>query len=263
MPRKENSLPFFLVFFTLSILLILLGTSGLLSGLTSFTNKSLEPVRNATFNLLTLSGFTNKTVEGLTAENQILHSQLADLENLITENKALKDQFAASGSNSISLLPAKVISAPGFIPGESEPSYLVIDKGSADGIRTGSAVVLRNNLVGTVISLQDNAAKVQLETNRSSSFTAKVLFDNKEVDGVAKGQGDSVFLDNVLLSQNLKDGELVLTKGDKIGTSGYPPDLVVGKIVSIEKKPSDLFQKAQVQSFINFKDLSTVFVLLQ
>lgn len=257
MQRKENSLPFFITFFVLSILLILLGESGFLSNFSSFINKSVSPVRSATFGILSLSSLKNKTIENLDLENQSLRKQLVDRQNLVSENKALKDQFAISSSNSQSLLPAKVIGTPGFIPGVSLPQFLIIDKGSKDALRIGSTIVVGNYLVGRVISLTSNNSKIELVTNKNSSFTAKIVSSSSEVVGVVKGQGNSeLVLDNVLLTQTLKKDELVLTKGDS-----YPPDLIIGKIISIDKKPSSLFQKASVKSFVNFVSLEIVFVM--
>lgn len=260
MPRKVNSLPYFLVFFALSILLILLGTTGLLNGLTGLINRGAEPVRNATFNILTLPAFRNKTIDALTSENQILRSQLSKSQSLTADDKALRDQFAQTKINPLSLLPAKVVGFPSFIPGETDPTFLVLDKGLSDGVKVGSAVILNDDLVGKVILAESSYSKVALVTSQDT-FSAKTG-KSGEILGVAKGQGSSILLDNVLLSQNLIKGDLVLTKGDlNENGQGYPPDLVVGKIVSIEKKPSDLFQKAEVQSFVNFKNLSTVFIL--
>jgi rod shape-determining protein MreC len=261
MPKKVNSLPYFLVFFILSILLIFLGTTGLISAVTGEINKAAAPIRNATYNLLTLPAFRNKTITLLTAENQELYSRLAQNQNLINEDKALRDQFAVSGNNSLKLLPARVVGFPGLIPGEVEPSYLIIDQGTDDGVVVGSAVVVKNNLIGKVISTEKGFSRVELVSSRKSSFTAKTGLDNL-ISAVAKGQGDSILLDNVTLSENLRKGDLVTTKGEVSEKGvGFPPDLVVGRIISVEKKPSDLFQKAKVQSLVNFQNLSSVFVM--
>ena len=71
-----------------------------------------------------------------------------------------------------------------------------------------------------------------------------------------------MLLDNVLLSVELKKDADVLTKGDvNEKREGYPPNLIVGKIISIEKKQSDLFQRASVKSPVDFKNLEYVFIL--
>ena len=265
MQRKENSLPFFITFFVLSLFLIFLGESGFFSSFSSFFNRGIGPVRNVTFGILTFGNLKNKTIESLSLENQNLRNQLVDKNNLINENKALKDQFANTNLKSHNLLPAKVVGAPGFVPGVSLPQFLIIDKGLRDNLKTGSTVIVGNYLVGEIISLSMDFSKVELVVNRNSSFAVKIQDPNSssQVVGVIKGQGNKeLILDNVLLTQTIRKDELVLTKGEMgENGNGYPPDLVVGKIVSIDKKPSSLFQKADVLSFINFINLETVFII--
>ena len=264
MRRSENFLPFFIVFFILSLLLILLGGSGIFNSFSSIVNKSIAPMRSSTIDLLSLKSFKNKQIKSLMDENAKLRKQISEKQSMTAENKALKDQFAKSASNSQSLLPAKVIGAPGFIPGVSLPEYLMIDKGSIDGVGLGSTIIVENYLVGKVISLTQNFAKVELVNSKNSLFSGKVVpLDGREISGIIKGKGsDEMILDNVLLSASIKKDDIVLTKGEKNEKGvGFPPDLIVGKIVSVEKKSSDLFQKAEVLSFVDFTSLSTVFIL--
>ncbi|HZJ18567.1 MAG TPA: rod shape-determining protein MreC, partial [Patescibacteria group bacterium] len=71
-------------------------------------------------------------------------------------------------------------------------------------------------------------------------------------------------LDNVLLSENLKKGDIILTKGDiDQEENGYPPDLIIGKIISVDKSPSALFQKADVVSLVDLSKLTTVFIIVK
>ena len=153
-----------------------------------------------------------------------------------------------------------MIGAAAFVPGVSVPDRLVINKGQTDNIKLGSAVVIKDNLAGVISQVSANISQVDLISNQSLSFTAKT--QNGAI-GVIKG-GSSLTLNNILLSENVTAGELVLTKGNiGIDGTGAPADLVVGKVTSVEKNPSDLFQKAKVESFINFVNLSTVFVYMQ
>jgi rod shape-determining protein MreC len=138
---------------------------------------------------------------------------------------------------------------------------LILDVGTKDGIKVGDAVVYQNNLVGKVTQVSGNLSNVILLTNSSSQFIAET---QRKAQGIIKGQGSGkVILDNVVLSDELKKDDLVLTKGD-IGAqnAGFPPDLTVGKIISVSKNPSDLFQKAEVQPLISLSNLEKVFVVV-
>ena len=261
MQKKENFLPFFLVFFTISAAIILLGKSGVLNGFLSVFGAPIS-VGAKISQIFSFKGFINQQITELSKENANLKKQILDKNNLVLENKALSDQFAKSGNNSTNLLPAKIVGSPGFIPGVSLPQFLVIDKGKRDGVKIGSVIVSSNNLVGTTIEVADNFSKVELLNSVRSSFTAKILSD-EQVYGVIKGKGnENMILENVLLSQNLKKDQIVVTRGEtNTNGSGMSADLIVGKIISVEKKSSDLFQKAEVRSFVDFVNLDLVFVL--
>lgn len=261
MQKKENFLPFFLVFFGISLVLILFGTSGIYRNLASLFNRVSEPGRNIT-NILTLKSIQNSYTQKLTEENLKLKKAMSDQKNILSENAALRNQFESAPEKSQSLLPAKVISAPGFMPGVSLPDYLIINKGEKAGVKKGDTIISSNYLVGKVINSYPDISRVELITSKNSSFTAKVESETA-ANGIIKGQGgDEMVLDNVLLTTKLQKDGLITTKGDMNEKGeGYPPDISIGKIISIEKKQSDLFQKARILSPVDFKNLNIVFVL--
>jgi rod shape-determining protein MreC len=180
---------------------------------------------------------------------------------LIEDNKALRDQFETKKPISTNLIPAVVIGAPGFIPGITVPENYTLDKGEIDGVKVGDAVIYQENLVGRIIKTTQFLSKVQTITNTASSFTAKTLETNAL--GVVKGQGGgNLILDNVVLSDNLKVGDIVLSKGEvDVSGNGFVPDLVAGEIIAVSKNPSDLFQSAKVNSHVDFSRIDKVFVV--
>ena len=201
----------------------------------------------------------NEEVQKLADINLTLVAQLSEIEKLKKENSALRDQFQTPTPESYTLLPANIVGVPSFIPGITTPANFILDKGREDKVKVGYGVVLKDNLIGKVVKTSSSLAKVEIIVNNSSSFTAKT----GDVLGVIKGEGKTMTLGNVLLSENIKTGDLVTTKGDMtLEGIGYPPNLIIGKIVSIDKNPSELFQKARVESFVNFNKLSIVFIIL-
>lgn len=175
------------------------------------------------------------------------------------EMKALRDQFETTTIPSVKLLPAKIIGFEGFLPGVSRPTRLVLDRGKSDGVRVGQAVVVKNNLVGRVGKITENRSQVTLLTKSGWSFTGKTSKTNAQ--GLLVIEGGDMLLKNVVLSDELSKKDLVVTKGDEnIDGVGFPPDIVIGEIVSVDKKASALFQTARVRSFVDVVGLSTVFV---
>jgi rod shape-determining protein MreC len=262
MKRKESFLPTFLVVFFLCIIILVLSLSGNLKFLSSFLEKPVSAIQSLSYNLFQKLPFISEDlkIKRLKDENLNLLNKISDYEKLKKENAALSDQFQTAYPQSIQLLKAEVIGASGFIPGVSVPNVFILNKGTKDNIKKGSAVVIKDNLVGVISQISTNLSQVAVINNPSSSFTAKT---QNGASGLVKG-GGNLILDGILLSENIKAGELVLTKGDINSDGvGIPPDLVVGKITSVEKNPSDLFQKAEIASFVNFVNLSTVFVYIQ
>lgn len=262
MKRKTGFFSAFFVTAFFCILLLVLSVSGKLKFL-SFLEKPTSAIQSLSYNLFQKLPFVaeNSKIKILRQENLDLLSKIGDFEKLKKENQALSDQFQISHPASYNLLRADVIGAPEFIPGVSKPLSLIINKGSNDKLKVGLAVVIKDNLVGIIESVSENLAKVSTLNNPSFSFTAKT---EKGAVGVVKGGGGNLTLDNVLLSENINKKEIVLTKGDiNQDGIGIPADLIVGKIKSVEKNPSDLFQKAEIESFVNFVNLSQVFVYIQ
>lgn len=211
----------------------------------------------------------------LQEENQKLAKQLVDQQKLQKEIAALRDQFQTQNPSLMKILPARIIGKPSFIPGVSSAAYLVIDKGKSDGIENGLPVIYKDSLVGKISNVSDTFSQVMLVTDTAFSTTAKSLESNNvqssndilqaknEVLGVVRGTGSGLVLDNVVLSENLKKGNIIATYGniDKTGR-GFLPDIIIGKIASVDKKPSSLFQKAIVISYIDISKLTTVFIVL-
>lgn len=199
----------------------------------------------------------------LISENRKLSAEFSQMQELKRENKALQDQFQTQSIPTHTLLPARVIGSRSFVPGVSAPTDLVLDKGQDDGVMKGAAVVYQNNLVGKVTTVFAHAARVTLITNTDSSFTVRTSGTNAL--GIAKGQsGDGILLDNVTLTDTLKNGDIVESKGDMADQGvGIPPGLVIGKILAVHKRSSSLFQTADIASLLDFSRLETVFIIVK
>lgn len=262
MRKRETFFIVFFIFLFLSLVILGLSILGNLKVLSSFLEKPVLRIQSLSYDLFQKLPFVSEDlkIKRLKDENFDLLSKIIDQERLQKENVALSDQFQTSYPQSSKLLKARVIGAPGFVPGVSLPVSLILNKGSKDNLRVGEAVVVKNNLVGIITKVSVNLSKVDIINNPFSSFTAKT---ENGAYGIVKGSGGGLTLNNVLLSENIKSSEIVLTYGDTNSEGiGVPPSLVVGKITSVEKNPSDLFQKAKVESFVDFTRLSTVFIYI-
>lgn len=253
MQRRANFFPIFIMFLLLSGIVFFFAQRGAFSGLTGFFEQATVPLQRFTFGIFNPEGKLSEE-EKLREENRNLLVQLAKQQELEKENRALHDQFEVTNPQPKELLPAKIIGR--------NNDQLVIDKGSKDGINKGTIVVYKDNLVGKVVKVSAHLSVVHLATHPAISFTAEAV--KTETLGVINGRGGTSFVfGNVVLSDKLEKDDLIITRGDvDEHGQGLPPDLVVGKIISVNKQPSALFQSAEVKSLVDFSKLSTVFVLL-
>lgn len=255
MQKRRSYLFIFVIFLIVLLIVISFSNVNFLRQPGGFVSTVFSPVRAFLFRSLIGTSPSKITVKEI-------NSLKNDCEKIKEQNKSLLDQFQTLNPKSSTLLSADVVGAPSFIPSLSAPEKLIINRGKDDKIKTGQAVVFKDSLIGKIGKVNSNLAEVILVTNVNSSFTA-VTGKDKNILGVSKGQGSGeMVLDNVLLSEDLKIGDFVFTKGDvNLNGEGVPPGLIVGKIISVEKKPSALFQKAQVEGAIDIAKLSTVFVI--
>jgi rod shape-determining protein MreC len=252
MKRRGSIIPIFVIFAAMALIIFLFASQGKLSGITGFFEQALLPLQRAGFSLGNNPN-TMTTEAMLQEENRKLQTQLVQQKELEKENNALRDQFKTSKPSPKTLLPAQII-------GIRDEGFL-IDKGTADDVHTGDVIVYKDNLIGKIGKASTHMSIVYLLQHKDISFTAQTV-KTKSL-GIMKGNGESaLILDNVVLSDKLEKGDMVITKGDIDETGkGFPPDLVVGKIVSVNKKASALFQQAEVKSLVDFARLETVFVL--
>lgn len=259
--RSKISVVFF-VLLVLSILLFILSKTGLLDGPQSILAKMTSPFQSMSFSAFNFLSSGDSKIKQLENENRELLGKLINQDKLTRENSALHDQFAVTSPKPTALLPAKIVGAPSFIPGITDPTTFIIDKGTNDRVKVGDGVVLKDILVGKITSASDFFSKVDILTN--TSFSLIVKDQRSGANGVVKGDGGrQLMLDNVLQSDDIKISDILVTKGEQ-NTSGrgIPPDLIIGKITSVDKKPSEVFQKGKVQSPLDFSSLSTVFVVI-
>ncbi len=262
MRKKENFTSIFLFFFIFALIIFTLSKLGYLSFPASILQKALSPLAGSVFSTFNFfSNENNSAIGKLSDQNRALVKKIINEGALKRENSALADQFATTSIRSQTLLTAKIVGAPSFIPGVSPPQSFIIDKGTGDNVKVGNAVIYKDNLVGKIVESNLYFSKIDLITSPSFSSTVKTL--RTQAIGVIKGEGEKkMILDNVLQSDDIKISDIILTKGDQdIKGIGLPPDLTLGKLISVGKKPSNLFQKGEVVSFLDFSNLSTVFVI--
>lgn len=136
---------------------------------------------------------------------------------------------------------------------------IIIDKGSDDGLRVGMPVESSRGLIGRIFRTTQNSAQVVLITDNASAIPVRL--GTSRATGSLKGRGATgdLIVDWIDLKFQLELGEVVLTSG--LG-GDFPQDIVIGRVVQIDRNEAELFQQAIVQPGTDFDTMEIVFVII-
>jgi len=194
----------------------------------------------------------NTELEGEVSE---LQAQVIQLQQQVGETDILAALVDFSRAR-----PENTYRAAAVIGRDPSPflHYVIINRGSNDGILRGMPVVTDQGLIGRVDAVISDAARVQLITDPASSVNVRLQNAETEASLVGSVTGD-VTLDLIPQDINVQPGDLVLTSG--LG-GGYPPDLIIGQVINVRSRDFDLFQQATVQPVVDFNRLEIVLIIV-
>ncbi|HLN19135.1 MAG TPA: rod shape-determining protein MreC, partial [Patescibacteria group bacterium] len=207
-----------------------------------------------TFDFLDSISDLKKENENLFRENNQLLAELAGLKDTKRINEDLENQLKLAPKGKFDLEAARVI---GQDP-QKLGSWIMIDKGSLQGVATEMPVIVSDGiLIGKISEVYPNSSQVELLTSADSSINALDLETNAK--GLIKGEYSlGIVLDMVEQSEILNVGDTVITSG--LG-SNIGRGLYIGTIVQIKTTEDRLFQEAIVSPRIKYSKLETVFVI--
>lgn len=135
--------------------------------------------------------------------------------------------------------------------------FVLLNKGSRDGVARGMPVVTDQGLVGVVTEATANACKVLLITDSSSAVNVRV--QESRAEGVISGQeSGELRLNFIPVDVDLQPGHRVITSG--LGGQ-FPANIVIGTVASVRKRTFEVFQEADVKSAVDFTRLETVLII--
>lgn len=190
--------------------------------------------------------------ESLKLENQELIQKSIELEQLRRENDVLRGALDLDLAGEFELIISDIIGR------EISEDYLIIDKGSKDGVVFGFPVITQQkSLVGKVIQVYETTSKIQLLSSENSSFDVKIL--EKEIYGLIKGKGNfNLSLEFIPREQELKARDKVITTS--LG-GNFPKGLLVGEIKEIKKSDISSFQEAVLEPGFDSRKLDYLFLI--
>lgn len=190
----------------------------------------------------------------LEADVARLQTQIIELQQQVTQTEILSALVDFARAN-----PENSYKAAAVIGRDPSPflRYVIINVGSNEGIVRGMPVVTQQGLVGRVEAVVSEASRVLLITDQTSAVN--IHLKNSKSEAILTGSitGD--------LTLGMISHEVVIEPNDVVLTSGlggdYPPNLLVGQIISISNLDYELFQTASVQPVVDFSKVEFVLVI--
>ena len=188
--------------------------------------------------------------------NSELEQSLRELEVIKAENETLKENLNLKQKYSdYETVPADVINRD--ISNYS--STIVINVGTDDNVQEGMTVIADSGLVGHIISVTSDTAKVQTLVDTASAVTSTISTTEDTI--VVQGTLD----DKTSLKATFIPTDAVVLQGDSVETSGiggiYPKGIHIGTIREVINTSNITDRYALVDTAVDFTKLNTVLVI--
>ena len=230
-------------------------------------NKTHQAVYSGVANEVTgsINGRYNKVQNffHLQESNQLLLEENTRLKNLLGINFETPDTIRLNILDSLYRdttgkmrkfvwLPAKVVNNSIAL----QTNYITLHRGTNQGVNKDMAVVGPQGIVGIVVDVSKNYAKVMsvLHINNKVSAMLKKNF----ITGIVEWDGK----DPKYITLNKIPKTTVVAKGDTVVTSRYssifPPNIVVGIVEEVKKDPVNNYFIIKLKTATNFYTLEYV-----
>lgn len=209
-----------------------------------------------------------KTLKAVMQENEELQ---AEVDELTTQLNTIKlEQYELDNLRELYQLDQKYPSyekVAARIIGSDTSNWFntfVIDKGTNDGIEKDMNVIAGSGLVGIVIDVGPDYAKVRSIIDDASNVSAMTITTTDRC--IVSGNLESMNENQVIEFSNLKCEENAITTGEQLVTSNisdkYLEGILVGYVSSVERDSNNLTYSGTVTPAVDFKHLQEVLVIL-
>jgi len=192
----------------------------------------------------------------LSQENNRLKLELQEQQQERAENDRLRRLVALAESEPRrAYLGARVI---GVRLAPVGLQLVTIDKGADDGLARGMPVVVAEGVVGRIHATNARSADVLLAIDRNSSTAVRVERTRARANVRGLGRPDQFRLDYALRSDDVIEGDLLVTSGTD---AVFPAGLPVGRATRLQRAAHGLFQEGWVVPAVDPTRLEEVLVI--
>lgn len=219
-----------------------------------------------------LSGRINQRVNNvevfftLQKENDRLRMENAKLRSLLPSGQLVADSSvrlvrdtikvdSAWQSRQYQFMDAKVISNTVFL----QQNYLMLHRGSAQGVQPNMAVVSPDGIVGTVVGVSKNMSTVMSLLHKQSKVIA-VLKKGSGLGEVSWDGKDPRYLQLIKIPKTVE-----VKKGDTVVTSPYsdrfPPGMPIGWVDKVEQDQETNTYILRIRTAVDFYNVQHGYVV--
>lgn len=188
----------------------------------------------------------------LMQENEALRQELADAHR----DTSLTAQRVAETLERYHQVPARVVSN-GIRAGHN--SFIVIDRGSVDGIRPEMGVVSSGGVVGIVYLVGEHNSLIMPVTHSKSNISCRVrgqsYFGTLQWDG---SNTRTAFVNDIPRYAKVKEGRVVETSGY---SSIFPPGIFIGRVREVTNSTDGQSYRLNITMGTDFANLRDVNVI--
>ena len=252
--NRYNAFFFFIIFFTIALVLTVKNNIYQQSATVNSTN---EVVGTAYENLNVLRKYVNlgQVNDSLAKENARLSTEIFALKHVDSaKNTVVVD---TTTNYQYTYLAARVIKNSITL----RNNIITINKGSADGIQTGMAVIAgERGVVGFIRDVSPHLATIQSLLHKDTKISVNIK-KNNALGSLVWGERNFNFR-----KAYVKDipNQYKINLRDTIVTSGFasfPPGIPVGRISNTGIATGDNFLTIEIDLFTDFSSLQYVYVI--
>lgn len=240
------------------------------------TTRLLEPVERTLLNVVAPLVFVaeipyllSDEVGDVVATREGLRVRNAELERRVLELSQISQQFMALKAENERLrallgsrarLPSEVLISEivGVVPAPGT-HQVVLDKGAEDDVRLGDAVIDAHGLFGQVVEVGGYTSRVMLVTDPNHAVPVQVNRNGVRSIAGGTGQLDLLQLENVAVTADIRQGDLLETSG--LG-GRFPQGYPVGYVESVAIEPTAAFASVAVRPLAELDRSRHVLVVL-
>lgn len=201
-----------------------------------------------------------RALDDVTAERDALLAENAELKAIADEVEALNEALQLQQSRpDLTLVYADVVLGDP----QSREKFVVISKGSDDGLQVGMPVLSPNFLVGYITEVEANRARVLLVIDSQFQTGARLLdIEGDGAEGIVYGQwqlGGRVIMRHVARDLDVPLESVVVTSGKSVG---IPAGLIIGTVHEVHRNDLQNEMELDLVPQVDFDDLRSVAVIV-